>query len=78
MLHALAFALLAALLLAAGPAAASDEVLAPVGAAGRVSAHGGWVVFSVRDPTSGAYTLHTWHDGVAARWGRPQRGRLRR
>jgi hypothetical protein len=57
-------------LAAAGPAAASDETLADVGAASRISAFGGWVVFNVREP-GGTYTLHSWHDGVVAPVGVP-------
>ena len=53
---------------AASPAAA-DEMLAPVAGVGRMSAYGGWVVFTVQ--ANGASTLHTWHDGTVAPVGVP-------
>ena len=59
-----------AFLALAGPAAASDELLATLGAASRVSAFGGWVVFTVRQP-NGSFSLHSWHDGVVAPVGVP-------
>jgi hypothetical protein len=49
----------------AAPAHAADELLGPLPGAKGLSAYGGWVVFS--SPTgSGAWSLKTWHDGVAA------------
>lgn len=56
---------LVGLLVLAVPARAADEVLGPLHGAARLSAYGGWVVFS--QPTgAGAWTLKTWHDGVVA------------
>jgi hypothetical protein len=53
------------LLSVATPAQASDEVLGLTPGAARVSAYGGWVVFSSATGT-GAWTLRTWRDGVFA------------
>jgi len=56
---------LVSLLLVAPPAQAFDESLGSLRGAARVSAYGGWVVFS--SPTgTGSWTLTTWHDGVFA------------
>jgi hypothetical protein len=53
------------LLLVVAPAQASVESLGSLRGAARVSAYGGWVVFS--SPTgTGAWKLTTWHEGVFA------------
>jgi len=56
---------LVSVLLVVVPAHAADELLGPLPGGARLSAYGGWVVFS--SPTgTGAWTLKTWHEGVVA------------
>lgn len=56
---------IAGLLVLASPAQASDDVLAALPGVVRISAHGGWVAFSVPS-ASGGWALQTWHDGVVS------------
>jgi hypothetical protein len=59
-------ALVVATMLAAAPAAAAQETVIDTDAAGPVSAYGGRVAWSKKDPATGAWKLRTLFAGVVA------------
>ena len=65
---------LAALLPAPLAASATEQVVAKVGEAAGLTAYGGHVVWSQRDPATGRWQLRQWHAGHVSRLAVSERG----